>query len=91
MSTPDDTDINPDLANQLPAAGHRAFDMGMGDSGLPLDQTYGKLTVVNRTAAKTADGEDVPYHTAREVFQARGIRYDTVFCTARFWCAGVFE
>lgn len=79
------------MEKQFPTPEPAGFDMGMGHVSAPEVAQYGRLTVVNRTARVCHTGEPVSRSAAAAIFEARGINYDSLFYTARFWCAGRYE
>ena len=83
--------INPKFdyatAKHFPRPTEPGFDMGKGDDELPPSQTYGKPRIVSRVR----NGVGVGKKAAEAIFKERGIKYDEVFCDARWWCAAVYE
>ncbi len=76
-----------ELRSQFPAAPKPGFDMGLGDDSPPDDQTYGR----QRRVGLTAGGPGVKRAAAKAIFDGRGIKYDRMFRTARWWVAVTFE
>lgn len=74
------------MHRQLPADPPAGFDMGMGHATAPDDMRYGRLKVVGWLPRR-----EYERHGAEEAFLRRGVRFETLFYTARFWCAGVYE
>lgn len=74
------------LRAQLPAPDATGFDSALHEYP-PDDVHYGRLKVVGWLAA----GDGIDKAKACAIFTARGLRYESVFSTARFWCAGVYQ
>lgn len=76
-----------ELRAQLPATETAAFDMGRGDEAPRAEPTYGKRRVVGRVAT----GGGMNRENAERILHERGVVWEEVFQTARWWTAVVYE
>jgi hypothetical protein len=81
------SNLDPDeIRAQLPEAPARGYD-GARDDAPPDSIDYGRRKVIGWIPFSP----DIDKAKACTIFTARGVRYDDVFATVRFWCAAVFE
>lgn len=89
LQTIEDEEAVEAMTRQFPAETAPAFDMGR-DQVAPADATYGRPTVVGRVARAGSDGP-VMRSEAKDILDGRGIRYEKLFYTARYWVAVVYS
>ena len=81
------TDAAEDLRRQLPKQLDLQFDMARGHDAPPENAAYGRPKIVHRLKNQQA----MPRDEAERILAERGIEYEELFYTARYWCAVVFE